>query len=45
MFLILNYAIKNDIDLIELKAQPLLLEKDEHFNERLKFLYNFYGYF
>ncbi|MDQ7010111.1 MAG: hypothetical protein Q9M94_07530 [Candidatus Gracilibacteria bacterium] len=45
MFLILNYAIQNNIDLIKLKAQPLLLEKDENFNERLKYLYDFYGYF
>lgn len=45
MFLIINYAIKNDINLLKLKAQPLLLKKEEDLDTMQRFLYDFYWYF
>ncbi len=34
MFLILYYAVLNNIKTLKLKAEPLLLEKDEQFEKR-----------
>lgn len=45
MFLILYFALKNDLELINLKAEPLLLLNNEDKEERAKYLKNFYWYF
>jgi len=45
MFLILKYAIENDINELTLKAYPLYLKENENFNDRQKFLFDFYWYF
>ena len=45
MFLLLYYALKNDLDIINLKAEPLRLLENEETDDRKKYLRNFYWYF